>query len=71
MEISDYTHYAVLLLPLLKWNIWLRSLRCLSSLTTLIMLIYFTSIKIKYLTTLTSLFFFAEYTHYAVLVHYY
>ena len=58
MEISDYAHYAVLLSPLLKWNIWLRSLRCFSSLTTLTTLFYFTTIKMKYLTTLTTLFYF-------------
>ena len=55
---NDYTHYAVLLSPLLKWNIWLRSLRCFSSLTTLTMIFCFTTIKIKYLTTLTTLLFF-------------
>ena len=30
---------------------------------------YFTNIKMKYLATLTSLFFFADYTHYAVLLY--
>ena len=37
-EISDSSHYAVLLSRLLKWNLWLSSSRCLSSLTTLTML---------------------------------
>ena len=68
---TDFTHYAVLLSPLLKWNIWLRSLRCFSSLTTLTTLFYFTTIKMKYLTTLTTLFLLTDYTHYAVLLHYY
>ena len=68
-KISDYAYYAVLLSPLLKWNIWLRSLRCFSSLTTLTTLFYFTTIKMKYLTTLTTLFFFTDYTHYAVFLH--
>ena len=58
MEISDYAHYAVLLSPLLKWNIWLRSLRCFSSLTTLITLFNFTTIEWKSLTTLTTVFHF-------------
>ena len=71
MEISDYAHYAVLLSPLWKWNIWLRSPRCFFSLTTIIMLLYFTTIKFKYLTTLTMLFFFTDCTHYALLLHYY
>ena len=69
--LTDCTHHAVLLSPLLKWNIWLSSLRCFSSLTTLTMLFYFTIIKMKYLTTLTLLFFFTDYTHYAVLHYYY
>ena len=62
MKISDYAHYAVLLSPLLKWNTWLRSLPCLSSLTTLTTLFYFTTIKMKCLTTLTTRFFFTDYT---------
>ena len=61
-------------LLLLKWNMWLRSLRCFSSLTAIATLFYFitikwkslsslrcftfTSIKMKYLTTLTTLFYF-------------
>ena len=58
--LTDCTHHAVLLSPLLKWNMWLRSLRCFSSLTTLTMLFYFTIIKMKYLTMLTLLFFFTD-----------
>ena len=40
---------------------------CFSSLTALTTLFYFTTIKIKYLTTLPKLVFFTDYTHYAVL----
>ena len=71
MKISESTHYALLLSLLLKWNIWLRSLRCFSSLTTVTTLFYFTGIKMKYLTALTTLFCFIDYTHYAALLHYY
>ena len=45
----------------LKWNTWLRLLRCFSSLTTLTTLFYFTTIKWKSLTTLTTLFYFHHY----------
>ena len=45
MEVSDYAHYAVLLSPLLKSNI-----------CTLITLSFFTTVKMKYQTTLTTLF---------------
>ena len=69
MEISDYAHYAVLLSLLLKRNLWLCSLHCFSSLTILTTLFSFTTIKMKYLTMLTPLFFFTEYTHYAALLH--
>ena len=65
MKISDYTHYAVLLSLQLKWNLSLHSLRCCSSLTTLTTLFYFTTIKMKYLTMLTT-FFFSHYTNYTV-----
>ena len=41
---------------------------CFSSLTALTTLFYFTTIKIKYLTTLAKLVFFTDYTHYAVLL---
>ena len=57
-EISDYAYYAVLLHYKLKWNIWIRSLCCFSSLTILSTLSYFTTIKWKSLTTLTTLFYF-------------
>ena len=50
-----------LLSLLLKWNIWLRSLRCFSSLTTLTTLFYFTTIKWKSLITPTTLFYFHNY----------
>ena len=50
-----------LLSLLLKWNIWLRSLRCFFSLTTLTTLFYFTTIKWKSLITLTTLFYFHNY----------
>ena len=32
MEIYDYAHYTVLLSLLLKWNLWVRSLHCFTSL---------------------------------------
>ena len=63
MKISDFTHYAVLLSLLLKWNLLLSSLRCFSPLTTLTPLFYFSTIKMKYLTTLSTLFPFSDYTH--------
>ena len=31
----------------------------------------FTTIKMKYLTTLTTLFFFTDYAHYTAFLHYY
>ena len=55
MEISDYAHYVVLLLLLLKRNLWLRSLRCFTSLTMLTTLSLFTTVKMKSLTALTTL----------------
>ena len=61
MEISDYTHLNILLSLLLKWNLRLFLLRCFT----------FSTIKMKYLTTLTTLFFFTDFTHYPVLLHYY
>ena len=56
MEISDYAHYIVLLLLLLKRHLWLRSLRCFTSLTMLTTLSLFTTVKMKSLTALTTLF---------------
>ena len=76
MEISDCAHYALLLSSLLKWNIWLRSLRCFSLVTALTTLFYFTIVKWKSLTTLTTLFYFHhyqneifDYADYAVFLH--
>ena len=50
-----------LLSLLLKWNLWLCSLRCFYSLTTLTTLFYFTTIKWKSVTMLTMLFYFHYY----------
>ena len=55
---TDYSHCAVFLHYYSYLNIWLGSLRCFSSLNTLTALFCFTTIKIKYVTTLTTLFFF-------------
>ena len=58
-EVSDYAHCAVFL-HLLHPLCCFTSL--LLSVTSLITLFYFTIIKMKYLTTLTTLFFFIDYT---------
>ena len=55
--------YSLVCFTPLRWNenLWLLSLRCFT----------FTIIKIKSMTTHTTLFFFTDYTHYPVLFHYY
>ena len=57
-EVSDFAKYTVLLSLLLNGNLWLRSIRCFT----------FTTIKMKYATTFTTLFFFTDYAQYAVLL---
>ena len=76
---TDHTNYAVFFhwlnsircftSLLLKWIIWLRSLRCFSSLTALTTRFYFTIIKMKYLPTITTLFFCIDYTHFTIFLH--
>ena len=61
-------------LLLLKWNLWLRSLRCFTLLSK-----YFTTIRMRSLTTIATLFYFTTIkmkslttlTNYAVLLHNY
>ena len=66
-EISDYANYPVLFSLLLKWNLWLRSLRCFTSVLLkgnlwLQSLRCFTSILLKWNIRLHSLRYF--YFHY-------
>ena len=65
MEISDYTHYTALLSPLLKWNLWLHSLHCFTSLLLnrnlwphSLRCFTFTTMKTKSVTRLPTLFYF-------------